>query len=546
MLRKFTLLFLLCVGLNSVVQAQALDSVTIYMPYGTDTTCPGIQLTFNAIQSNDTFSTTSNHWYTNSHFTGVIIDTFYTTALSDGDTVYCEIYYTNSLGVIDSARSNRIIVHRSNTIPPRVLISLTAGSNPGCGATPLTFMAYPVNGGTAPTYQWLVDDTLLTGEDSVTITRYFNAGDTVSCIMVSNSECASPTDSAISFNIPIIHDSLTATDTITVFHNPICFGISDTFSAHIYAPGTSGYSIAWYTDTTGSPTTVGPTYITDSLHDGADVYCILTDPDACVTNHTTVSNVIKMTVIPLQYPTVSVLLTEGANPGCLDSTVTFTATFANAGSLPTDTWYVNGIAAASNVSTFTHAYNNGDYMTFQVQTTDGGCYSTDTMTSPAILMIRDSTPVAPLISLIGDLLVANTAGTYTWYHSGSIIPGATGQYYHPLFLGDYYAIRDSANCPSLPSNVLYISLLGVDNINADEVKIYPTPTSGILNLDFGTQVTGMKMDVYNIAGQGLLHRDIETTAHYETDLSVLPEGNYFVVLKNTAGYDATYKIVIKK
>src|ERR1700722_14155444 len=59
MIRKFTILFLLCIGVHSIVQAQVLDSVTIYTPYGTDTTCPGVQLTFTAVQSNDTFTTTS-------------------------------------------------------------------------------------------------------------------------------------------------------------------------------------------------------------------------------------------------------------------------------------------------------------------------------------------------------------------------------------------------------------------------------------------------------------------------------------------------------
>lgn len=553
MLRKFTLLFLLSISLHSLAKAQVLDSVTIYMPFGTDTTCPGIQLTFTAVQSNDTFSTTSYHWYTDNTFIGVIIDTFYTTALVDGDSVYCEIYYINSLGVLDSFRSNTIIVHRSNAIPPRVLISLTTGSNPGCGATPLTFTAYPINGGTAPTFQWMVDGVPLAGEDSITITRYFNAGDTVSCLMVSNSPCASPTDSAFSGVVPIIHDSLTATDSIIVSRNPICFGTLDTFTALTYAPGSSGYSIAWYVNSGSFPSAVGPTFITDSLHDNDEVYCILTDLDPCVINKTTVSNVIKMTVIPLQYPSVNVLLTEGANPGCLDSPVTFTATYLNSGTLPAATWYVNGIVAATNTLTFTYTYMNGDLVSFQIRPTDGACYDADSVMSTAILMIRDSTPVQPLVSLIGNLLEANETGTYTWYYNtvnslagAVIIPGATGADYHPLTLGYYFAVRDSANCPSLPSNIIYISLLSVSNIaNADQIKIYPNPTNGLLNLDFG-QAASMRMDIYDVLGQGILHEAIENQSHHETDLSYLPEGNYFVVLRDKDGAAFTYKIQIKK
>ena len=548
MLRKFTLLFLLCIGLHSFVQAQTLDSVTIYMPYGTDTTCPGIQLTFTAVQSNDTFSNVQYHWYTDNTFIGVIIDTFYSTALTEGDSVFCYLVYTNSFGVLDSAISNIIIVHRSDSIPPRVLISLTTGSNPGCGATPLTFTAYPVNGGTAPTYQWMVDGTLVTGADSITFTRYFNAGDTVSCLMVSNSECAHPSDSAFSLKIPIIHDSLTASDTIVVARNPICFGTLDTFTATTYAPGSSGYSIAWYVDTASFPSAVGPVFITDSLHNNDKVYCILTDLDPCVINKTTVSNVITMNVIPLLYPSVNVTLTGGANPSCLDSPVTFTATFLNSGSGATDTWFVNGLVAATNTLTFTYTYLNGDLMSFQVETTDGGCYNADSVMSPAVLMIRDSTPVAPFISLIGNVLEGNTAGNYIWYYSGNIVPGATGQNYAPpaTAIGYYYAIRDSANCPSLPSNTLYIALLEVNNINAGDVKIYPNPTSGILNLDLAQAYKGMKMDVYNSLGIGLRHEDIDNQSHFETDLSYLPDGDYFVVLKDESGSTSTFKIQIRK
>ena len=541
--------------MHSIAQAQVLDSVSIYMPYGTDTTCPGIQLTFTAVQSNDTFSPVQYHWYTDNTFIGVIIDTFYTTALTTGDSVFCELVYTNSLGVLDSAKSNTIIVYRSDSIPPRVLISLTTGSNPGCGATALTFTAYPINGGTAPTFQWMVDDTLLTGEDSITITRYFNPGDTVSCLMVSNSACAHPSDSAFSAGVPIIHDSLTAGDTIVVSRNPICFGTLDTFTATIYAPGSAGYSLLWYVNTDSIPSAVGPVFISDSLHNGDKVYCILTDPDPCVANKITVSNVIIMNVIPLLDPTVSVFLWEGSNPGCLDSPMTYVASDTEAGISPIATWYINGVLAATDIDTFTHTYLNGDQLTYQIKTTDGGCYNFDSVMSPAILMIRDSTPVAAYLSLIGDLLEANTAGSYIWYKSdtnaylGAVIPGATGQEYAPgggLGLGFYYCVRDSANCPSLPSNILYISLLSIDKINKSDINIYPNPTSGIINMDFGQTVTSLNIDVYNIYGQGLLHQEIYNKSNYQTDLSYLPEGNYFMVLRDESGGSYTYKILINK
>ena len=88
-------------------------------------------------------------------------------------------------------------------------------------------------------------------------------------------------------------------------------------------------------------------------------------------------------------------------------------------------------------------------------------------------------------------------------------------------------------------------LLDVNNIAASETHIYPNPTTGILNFDW-TQAVDLKMDVYNIYGQGMLHQEINGESHHETDLSYMPEGNYFIVLRDGEGNASTSKILIKK
>lgn len=545
MIRKLTLLLLLCIGIHGFVNAQTLNTVTISLPFGTDTTCPGEQLTFTAVQGVDTFSTTTYAWYTNSTFTGVTIDTFYTTALSDGDTVWCVITYVNSAGT-QTAMSNKIVVHRSSSFDPYVLISLTTGSNPDCPGSPLTFTAYSSNGGPNPVYQWLINGTPVTGATTNTFTHTYSDTDTVSCMMVSNSPCATPGhDTVYSNEVPIIHTYITATISIAVTHNPICAGTLDSFTATVGSAGV-GSSIDWYVNSTHITGAIGNIYVTDSLHDNDHVYAILTAHDACVINDTTVSNEVIMTVVPNLTPMVSLALTHGANPGCKDSAITYTATATGLGTAPTATWYVNGVVVATNVMSYTQAYANGDLLTFKMHTTDGGCYTVDSILTPAVLMVRDTAPVAPLISLIGNLLVANTAGTYIWYYNGVIIPGANGQTYHPTVLGDYYAIRDTGNCQSKPSNIIYISLLDVNKVATSNIKVFPNPTSGILNIDMGSYTGGVKMDVYNIVGQGLLHQDLNGGSRITTDLSYLPEGSYMVVLRLEDGTANTYKIQLTK
>ncbi len=552
MIRKLTLLLLLFVGLNSIAHAQVRDTVTISLPAYTDTTCPGTQLIFSAGQSSDTFSHVYFHWYTNTYYTGIVIDTFYTTAVSDGDSVYCWMYFTNSAGVFDSSRSNTIIIHRSTSIPARVLIAITTGSNPDCSGNALTFTAYPINGGTHPQDQWMVNGMELSGEDSVTISRYFGGADTVTCRMVSNSPCA-PVDTVYSVQVPILHIHLTAGITISAWANPVCGNKTDTFWAHASDYGSTAM-YQWYVDTTAIIGAVNDYYTSGSLHTGDSVYCILTTTDTCVLNPVTKSNAIIVTVEHVIANYAYTNLIRGVNNGCIDSPVTFKGIIDSFGTTPGFEWFINGISAGSTYDTITRTFANLDILSFKVWQTDTGCYEHDTFYTPGVILIRDSVPQTPLISLIGDELNATFAfGEYTWYkttgfgiYTDSVLPGANLGHYHPTTLGFYYCKKDSSNCQSAPSNIIYISLLSVDGISKKNVKIYPNPSTGIVNFNWGGEMMNLKMDVYNAVGQGLLHQDIVNKTQYETDLSYLPEGMYIVVLKDEEGNMSTNRISISR
>lgn len=555
MIRKLTLLILLCIGLNNIAQAVVIrDSVYIYLPPHTDTTCPGDQLTFVAVQSDTSFIShggVSYHWFINGVFTGVFAtDTFLTTAPADGDNVWCEIHFTNSAGFADSSLSNVITVHRSTAIPPGVTISLIAGSNPDCAGHPLTFSAYPINGGLTPQYQWLINGVPVAGATSSTYTNIFGGTDTVSCRMISDSWCRT-FDTAYSNVVPIIHIHLTAAVSIGVTRNPICAGDTTTFYATLTNPG-SGYSIGWYVNGRHITGVIGTTYLTDSLPNGAIVYAVLHTADSCIINDTANSGPITMTVVPNAISTVSALMAHGANPGCLDSTVTLTASFFNIGANPNYTWLINGVAVRADTVLDT-VFSNGDIVTFRVNETDGGCYAHDTVTSISFLMLRDSTPATPLISLIGNMLVANHSGIYRWYGpiggaGGPIqlLPGVTGQAINPPYTGYYYAIRDTGNCPSDTSNIIYISLLDVKSVSLQQVRIYPNPTTGRLSIDFGNDPVNMKVDIFTILGQGLVHEDIINETHHELDLSYLPDGNYILVLRAEDGSKSSYQVTLRK
>ncbi len=541
MIRKIAILLLLCIATGFVSRAQMRDNVTISMPPYTDTTCPGTQLTFWATVTGD--STATYAWYVNGVATTVTQDSFFTTAPGDSSWVYCVIHFTNSFGVADVDTSNWIVIRR-DTIPSRAIISLVAGNNPYCSMGPMTFFVYPVNGGRLPLYQWFVNGVPVVDADSNYFTGTFADSSVISCLMVADTTCYRNVDSVYSNTIMVIRDSLTATISISHRYDTVCFGRLDTFTAVSGGYASSLVHYQWYIDTIAVPGATAAMFYTDSVVNGDSVYCIMTTFDTCVRNKIQKSNVIRDSVSPILHTIVSTALVMGSNPGCIDSPVQFEGFFLNFGVNPTYTWYLNGTQVRLDTAFYTSSFADSDSVTFVVYGTDRGCRDMDTLSSTVFLLVRDSTPQAPIISLIGDLLVANHAGLYKWYGPGGLIPGATGQTYHPTVLGNYYAVLDTGSCLSGISNILYISLLEVNGVSVPNLHLYPNPTTGKIVLDWQGSPETMQVDIYNTVGQKLLHDEVINQSVYEADLSQWSNGNYFVEVKDVKGYRTTYKVLL--
>jgi hypothetical protein len=543
MIRKIAILLLLCVCAGFVSKAQLTDNVTISMPPYTDTTCPGTQLTFWATVTGD--STPTYQWFVNNVPTTVTQDSFFTTAPGDSSWIYCIIHFTNSFGVPSVDTSNWIIVHR-DTLPSRALISLVAGNNPYCSMGPMTFFVYPIRGGRLPLYQWFVNGVPVVDADSNYFTGTFADSSVITCLMVADTTCYRNVDSVYSNTIMVIRDSLTATISISNRYDTVCFGRLDTFTAVSGGYESSTVHYQWFIDTTAVPGATASMFYTDSLHNGDSVYCIMTTFDTCIRNKIQRSNVIRDSVSPILHTIVSTALTMGSNPGCIDSPVQYEGFFLNFGNNPTFIWYLNGTQVRIDTAFYTSTFHDSDSISFVVYGTDRTCRDRDTLSASAIIMMRDSTPQAPIISLIGDLLVANDAGTYKWYGPGGLIPGATGQTYHPTVLGNYYAQLDTGHCLSGISNILYVSLLDVNSVPLPHMRLYPNPTTGKVVLDWNGSPETVQVAVFDMVGKKVWHDDVRNRATVEADLSAYPDGTYFIEVRNLSGYRTTYKLLLAR
>ena len=514
-------------------------SATITVSGTGPVSCVGDTLTFNITNTVNPGTSPIYKWFVNGVFNGQTGTSFVSSTLNNGDVVHVQITSNNACAIPDTGSSNDItVVH--GTIVPTCDIALINGNNPGCPGQVLTFQATPTTGGSNPTYQWRVNG-VAAGTGVNTFSGTFNNGDIITSTLHSSANCAVP-DTVMSNPITVVinYDSQSVT-IYTMAAMPVCATHWVTFTATTL---NIGETIQWQVNGVNVPGAVNHDFTTNTLNDGDIVTAVVSITNSCIYNPVATSNPIVVTVTPSTTPTLSASLTTGSNPGCLDSLEGFTGVVNNMGTGPNLVWLVNGVQVATGTTFSSTGLLNGDVVTFRANQTDGECYTSDTL-SWSMVMTLSPTPDPPLLSLIGDLLVATGSGNYVWYGPNGLIPGATTNTYHPTTLGAYWCLNTNNGCHSNPSNVLTISLLKLGNYNLSGLKIYPNPTKGEVVMDWGSNVN-VKVDVFNITGQGLLHQDVINQSKKVMDLSYLPNGDYFLVIKDETGNMGTVKVTIAK
>jgi hypothetical protein len=101
------------------------------------------------------------------------------------DEVSCVLTTSSSVVTGDSAVSN--IISMEVLTPATVSVAINALPHPDCNNSPFTFVAIPVNGGDNPTYQWSLNEELVSGATNSTFSTSMTG--VVACQVTSNSPC---------------------------------------------------------------------------------------------------------------------------------------------------------------------------------------------------------------------------------------------------------------------------------------------------------------------------------------------------------------------
>ncbi len=425
--------------------------------------CAGASVTFTATPVNGG-ATPAYQWQVNGVNAGTNAPTFTSTTLANNDVV--TVIMTSSLQCVlpPTITSNSITMTINPNLTPSV--SITASQSTICANASVTFTATPVNGGTAPAYQWQVNG-VNAGTNSPTFTSATLANnDVVTVIMTSNYPCAlsnNPVSNSITMTVGT-NLTPSVSIAITTGAQTICAGTSVTFTATPTNGGTAP-SYQWQVNAVNAGTNAS-TFTSTTLANGDIVRVIMTSNAGCLASNNPTSNTITMTVNPNLTPSVSIAITSGAQTICAGTSVTFTATPANGGTTPIYQWQVNGVNAGTNAPTFTSTtLANGDIVKV-IMTSNFGCLASNNPSSNTITMT-----VNPNLTPAVSIAITNGAQTICAGTSVTFTATPTNGGTTPVYQWQVNGVNAGTNAPTFTSTTL---------ANGDIVKVIMTSNFGCL------------------------------------------------------------------
>ncbi|MEI6900826.1 MAG: hypothetical protein WCL00_13185, partial [Bacteroidota bacterium] len=298
--------------------------VTVSISPSQNPYCAGSNVTFTATPNNQG-STPFYQWKVNGVNAG-INNPVYSFIPTNGDVVTCILNSSIPCPTGNPATSNALTMVENTNVT--VSVSIAPSQNSVCSGTTVSFLAIPLNQGTAPVYQWKVNG-VNAGTNSTTFSYIPLNGDVVTCKLTSNAPCAAGNPATSNTVTMIVNPNQPVSISITSTSNTVCAGTMVTFNAFPINQGTIPL-YQWKVNGINAGTN-STTYSYVPLN-GDQVSCILTSNATCVTGNPATSNVITMTVNPNLL--VSNSITATANPVCSGIAVTYTATPNNGGGSP--------------------------------------------------------------------------------------------------------------------------------------------------------------------------------------------------------------------
>ncbi|AXY74205.1 hypothetical protein D3H65_09565 [Paraflavitalea soli] len=520
--------------------------------------CPGTKVSFTATTPTS-ITNPSYFWFVNDMGASANGNTFSSSTLADGDKVYATMFTTQSCVTDMLTKSNIVPVSVGTSLTASVSVAASATSI--CAGSNVTFTATPVNGGSAPTYQWQVNG-VNAGQNANTFTsNSLTSADVVKVIMTSNAGCVSSATATSNSISVTVTTGVTPSVSITASATTICAGSNVTFTA-TPVNGGSVPNYQWQVNGVNAGQNSN-TFTSNSLANADVVKVIMTSNAGCVSSATAASNSIPVTVTTGITPSVSI--TASATTICAGSNVTFTATSVNGGSAPTYQWQVNGVNAGQNSSTFTTSSLTNGSIVRVILTPNASCAPGASVTSNAITVTVYAS-VTPLVVLSGNTTVDQGSSTmiiaatpnggstpaYQWQdstatHGWQNIPGATGYslIYTPAETGDMLKVRYSGNFPCTGTLTVFSTPVSFVVNGLTGGRIAPNPVQSMLHIDqLQLSDNWETVEIASVSsGNKFIVRSVLNQTSVNIPVGQLSKGMYVAVLRSKSGANRQIKFM---
>ena len=281
-----------------IVHTTPLLAPGIVVTASNDTVCAGTSVTFSATTTN-VGASPALHWKVNGSYVSSAAS--YSYIPTNGDRVKCIVVSSYSCPSPDSATSDTVTMSVNSINRPH--LGLTESRDTVCAGDSVVFVAHADSAGAVPVYIWTINTTFVD-----TGTRFATAlavGDIVICKVLSTAVCPIPDSVADTANVFVEPHYIT--DTVTLTASPgttLVYGQSVTFTAH---PNHGGPSPAYQWDINGNPIPgqTNSTFTVDTLPNNANITCLVTSSDPCITNATALSDANTIVISNVGVPEVN-------------------------------------------------------------------------------------------------------------------------------------------------------------------------------------------------------------------------------------------------
>lgn len=257
-----------------------------------------------------------------------------------------------------------VVVNPAPVVTPSVFILASPDTMLCIAASPVTFNAIPVNGGSSPALMWYVNGALVyTG---LTFVYTPANGDVVKCKMVSSNICAMPDTATDQRHMVISPMRTPALAVIAAPGTTVCNGGTVLLTAN----PTYGGSAPTYTwNKNGVAIATGPS-LSYTPAEGDRVYCTMNSNAGCLTTNIATSPTATLHLAPASANSLAITVSQSSIvSGQVD---TFRAYCTHPGSAPSYQWYINGapVTGATNSVFITATLTHGQVVNCQVISSD--------------------------------------------------------------------------------------------------------------------------------------------------------------------------------